>query len=153
MSEPTNPQPSERFLIATADWESDRPSLRAIREEVFVDEQKVPRELEWDEDDASCIHLLAYSVAGAPVGTARMKPDGQIGRMAVLKDWRGQGVGSALLLSLIGIAEEHGLNEVFLHAQISALGFYHQHGFIAQGEEYMEAGIPHVNMARFCGDP
>lgn len=141
------------YLVAPADWPGDAAAIRAIREQVFVREQGVPAELEWDDLDAACAHLLAYDMQGKPVGTARMQADGHIGRMAVLPEWRGRGVGSALLLMLIDLAATHGLDEVFLDAQVAAADFYYRHGFIASGEEFAAAGIPHLRMARFTTDP
>ena len=141
------------YLIAPAAWPGDEATIRAIREQVFVREQQVPAVLEWDGKDADCVHLLAYDMDGHAIGTARMQADGHIGRMAVLPDWRNQGVGSALLLMLIERAATHALTEVFLHAQTQAAGFYHQHGFIASGETFEEAGIPHIRMTRFTEDP
>lgn len=141
------------YLIAPADWPGDEASIRHIRELVFVREQQVPAALEWDGKDAECVHLLAYDMDGNAIGTARMQADGHIGRMAVLPDWRGRGVGGALLQMLIERAAAHALTEVFLHAQTQAAGFYHQHGFIATGDAFEEAGIPHVRMARFTADP
>lgn len=141
------------YLIAPAAWPGDEASIRSIREQVFVVEQQVPSTLEWDGRDADCVHLLAYDIDGNAIGTARMQANGHIGRMAVLPDWRGQGVGGALLQMLIERAAAHGLAEVYLHAQTQAAGFYHQHGFIASGDEFEEAGIPHVRMSRCTGDP
>lgn len=144
---------SEGFLVARADWEADRSAIRRIREQVFVHELQVPAELEWDGLDADCVHLLAYDMDGRAIATARMQANGHIGRMAVLAEWRGQGVGSALLLTLLELAGEHGLEEVFLNAQTQAAPFYHRHGFIAEAEPFEEAGIPHLRMSRFCADP
>ncbi len=141
------------YLIAPADWPGDETTIRAIRERVFVQEQGVPADSEWDGKDPECVHLLAYDIDGHSIGTARMQADGHIGRMAVLSDWRNRGVGSALLLMLIERAAAHGLAEVYLDAQTSAASFYHQHGFIASGDEFESAGIPHVRMSRFTEDP
>lgn len=138
------------FLIARADWETDANAIRAIRTAVFVDEQDIDAELEFDGSDPDCVHYLAYDMDGHAIATARMSADGRIGRMAVLPDYRNQGVGSALLLSLIELAGEHRLDEVYVHAQESAASFYHQHGFIATGEPFQEAGITHYSMSRFC---
>lgn len=142
--------PETGFLIARADWEADATAIRAIRTAVFVDEQGIDAELEFDDTDPLCVHYLAYDMNGRPIATARMAADGRIGRMAVLPEYRNQGVGSALLLSLIELAGEHKLDEVYVHAQESAATFYHQHGFIATGEPFEEAGIPHYSMSRFC---
>ena len=134
------------FSIRIANWQDDAPALRAIRETVFIREQKVPVELEWDECDATCLHTLATDTAGNPVGTARLLPDGHIGRMAVLKEWRGRGVGSALLRLLLDEARKRRLRQAVLNAQTYAAGFYEKFGFQAVGEEFMDAGIPHVKM-------
>lgn len=141
------------YLIAPADWPGDASAIRAIREQVFVQEQGVPAELEWDGSDPHCAHLLAYDMQGNAIGTARMQADGHIGRMAVVREWRGRGVGSALLSMLIDLAAAHGLDEIFLDAQVAAADFYHRHGFIGSGEEFSAAGIPHRRMARFSTDP
>jgi predicted GNAT family N-acyltransferase len=138
---------SAEFRVRRSHWESDAPSLRAVREAVFVREQKVPAELEWDGMDARCAHVLAEA-AGEPVGTGRLLPDGHIGRMAVIASWRGRGVGSAILRQLIQIARERGLQRVVLHAQTQAKAFYERHGFHTEGAEFMEAGIVHISMTR-----
>ncbi|MBI5042142.1 MAG: GNAT family N-acetyltransferase [Gammaproteobacteria bacterium] len=139
------------YLIAPADWPGDAASLRAIRDAVFVRELGISPDLEWDGLDPDCAHLLAYDMDGNPIGTARMQADGHIGRMAVLPEWRG--VGGALLLMLIELAAAHNLDEVYLDAQTQAAGFYHLHGFIASGDEFEAAGIPHIRMTRFTTDP
>lgn len=150
----TDPAADEAgYLVAPADWPGDESAIRTIREQVFVTEQGVPADLEWDGIDPDCAHLLAYDMDGHPIATARMQADGHIGRMAVLPEWRGRGVGGAMLLMLIELAAAHGLDEVYLDAQTGAAGFYHQHGFIAAGAEFEAAGIPHIRMSRFTTDP
>jgi predicted GNAT family N-acyltransferase len=139
---------SPSFSVRRADWSLDRDRLRAIREAVFVREQLVPLELEWDGADADCVHVLAEDDNGTGIGTGRLLPDGHIGRMAVLADWRRRGVGTALLTELMRIARERGLAEVVLNAQTQALAFYGRHGFSAEGEEFLDAGIPHRRMRR-----
>jgi predicted GNAT family N-acyltransferase len=141
------------YLVAPADWAGDAGAIRGIRDAVFVRELGIPADLEWDGLDPDCAHLLAYDMAGNPIGTARLQADGHIGRMAVLPEWRGRGVGSALLLMLIDLAAAHGLDEVFLNAQTAAAAFYFRHGFIGSGEEFEAAGIPHIRMSRFTTDP
>ena len=134
--------------IRIADWEHQRHNLSSIRTAVFIDEQGVPAELEWDESDSTAMHLLAwYSTYGA-VGCARLLGNGQIGRMAVLPPFRNLGIGAALLRKILSLAEQQGLQHVFLHAQTSARGFYERAGFIASGDEYLEAGIPHISMEK-----
>ena len=136
------------ITIKHVDWQRAEALIRVVRHTVFVRELSIPAELEWDGRDAECLHVLAVDARGATLGTARMQADGHIGRMAVLRDRRGQGVGSQLLNSLIGIAREMHLPAVWLTAQITALPFYLKHQFIAEGEEYTEAGIVHRRMRR-----
>lgn len=119
----------------------------ALREHVFIREQLVPADMEWDEFDALSRHVVAL-VDGIPIGTGRLLPDGHIGRMAVLREWRGKGAGSALLTDLLAIARALGMRRVLLNAQVQALPFYVRHGFQAQGEEFLDAGIPHRQMWR-----
>lgn len=129
-----------------ADWANDQAALREIRRLVFMVEQGVTAELEWDGIDHECRHALAEDVVGRPIGCARLLPDGHIGRVAVLADWRGKGIGDALLLRIIELARELGHRRVVLNAQTHALAFYARHGFVAYGPEYDDAGIPHRAM-------
>ena len=135
------------FRIRRAIWGEDRKTLQWIRQEVFILEQGVPRELEWDAADAQAIHLLAEDPVGHPLGTARLLPSGQIGRMAVLAQWRERGIGNRLLRRLVEIARQEHLPTPWLNSQTGALGFYLQAGFSAEGEEFLEAGIPHRRMS------
>ena len=139
------PDPSD-YRIRRADWRRDRDALRRVRLDVFVNEQGVPESLEWDDQDAASLHLLALDGAGRPIGTARLLPTGQIGRMAVLPEWRGRGVGGALLREILAIAADDGYPDIFLNAQTSALPFYLRAGFLPVGEAFDEAGIPHLRM-------
>lgn len=127
-------------------WDSHRDRLRQVRERVFVEEQSVPRELEWDGEDEVCTHILALTEAGQAVGCARLMPSGQIGRMAVLPEFRGTGLGRRLLDEAIEEAKRQGMRHVHLHAQTHAAGFYRKAGFLPVGGEFMEAGIPHQGM-------
>jgi predicted GNAT family N-acyltransferase len=136
------------FSVEQVDWFAGRESLRAVRWKVFVEEQHVPEELEWDDEDERSHHVIAVAADGMPIGTGRLLRDGHIGRMAVLKEWRGKGVGSALLQCLLSLARAKGNGVVKLHAQTHAAGFYAKHGFVPEGGEFMEAGIPHVVMTR-----
>lgn len=140
------------FTVRRAAWGPDTAALREIRTRVFIEEQKVPKELEWDELDEACIHALA--IAGdKPVGTGRLTPDGHIGRMAVLAECRNRGVGAALLSHLMDAARERGDDFCELNAQVSAIGFYERFGFHVEGEEFMDAGIPHRVMRLEYGKP
>ncbi|MHB8912382.1 MAG: GNAT family N-acetyltransferase [Lysobacter sp.] len=182
------------FSVAAVEYESALPDLRSVRETVFVQEQNVPLDLEWDELDPLCRHVLARDNEGRPIGTGRLVPpllsvqawtaresadaapaearqdprrtrlvdpghdspsssSARIGRMAVLADWRGRGVGNALLLALIDEARRLGWREVSLHAQVSAIGFYVRHGFLPYDAPFVEAGIGHQAMRRLIDKP
>ncbi len=136
------------FHLAPAAWsrEGDQEALRDIRMEVFVVEQNVPESLEWDELDADSVHILARDDAGRPIACGRLTPLKKIGRMAVRQDWRGSGVGRAILRELVARARSQGLDEVRLDAQVAAIGFYEREGFEAYGDVFDDAGIPHRGM-------
>jgi len=133
--------------IDLLDWEAAQREAKRIRFTVFVEEQRVPADLEMDENDAESLHALAYA-DGRAIGTGRLLPDGHIGRMAVLKEWRGQGAGRAMLRRLIEAARQRGHPQVALSAQVHALEFYRAEGFEPEGAVYEEAGIPHQAMRR-----
>lgn len=135
-----------RFVIHETDWAHDAVRLAAVRRRVFIDEQGVSESLEWDAGDAGSLHWLATLADGTPIGCARLLPDGHIGRMAVLPDWRGLGVGRTLLAAVIKQAQANGHRILRLSAQTRAAGFYANAGFVAVGDAYEEAGILHVAM-------
>jgi len=139
--------PSELSVRIVA-WPEARAAASAIREAVFVAEQGVPQEIELDEWDERCEHALACDAAGRPIGTGRLLPDGHIGRMAVLRERRGRGAGGAILEALIDRARSRGMTRVVLNAQTQAAPFYERFGFAVSSDEFVEAGIPHVEMAR-----
>jgi len=114
-------------------WAQAEPQAAPIRFAAFVEEQQAAG-FELDELDKDCVHAMAYDDAGKAIGTARMHPDGQLGRMAVVKDWRRRGVGAALLEGLINEARKRGLAEVRLLAPVQALEFYRAQGFVADGK-------------------
>lgn len=134
------------YLIRIVNWKDEAPILRIIRTAVFIHEQKIPEDLEWDEFDLISMHVLGLNSDGQPVGTARLLPDGHIGRMAVLKDWRGKGLGSAMLLRMLDELDSRHTQKATLNAQTNAIKFYEKFGFRVSGEEFIEAGIPHVKM-------
>lgn len=134
-------------IIRQASWQQDYAALRRLRKAVFIEEQNVPEELEWDGLDEKALHLLAEDVQGNAIATARMLPDGHIGRVAVLQPWRGRGVGKALMMFLLEFARRHGYRQVFLDAQVGAIDFYQRLGFVAEGDVFMDAGIPHRHMS------
>jgi predicted GNAT family N-acyltransferase len=131
--------------VITGTWKELGAAASAIRHEVFVDEQRVPVELELDEFDAVAIHALALDGEVA-LGTGRLLPDGHIGRMAVRRAARGAGIGSLLLRALMQQARQRGDAAVLLHAQLSARGFYERHGYVPEGDVFMDAGIEHIAM-------
>ncbi|MGD9729140.1 MAG: GNAT family N-acetyltransferase [Nitrospiraceae bacterium] len=135
-----------KLRVEPVDWTKAEPAIRTIREAVFIVEQAVPEELEWDGLDPVCAHVLAWNENGEAIGTARMQADGIIGRMAVLKEWRLCGVGAALLRSLLDLAARQGMSRATLAAQIHAIGFYERAGFYVAGEPFMDAGIQHRMM-------
>lgn len=150
------------FRVVEADYARDLPQLRHVRETVFVREQQVPIELEWDASDPVCVHALAVDDDGAPIGTGRLVPDVEesgiasvttpdwqrcrIGRMAVLAPWRGRGIGAALLDHLTAAARARGCRRIELHAQVAAIAFYERHGYVPYGNAFDEAGIAHRHM-------
>jgi predicted GNAT family N-acyltransferase len=136
------------FRVALKSWEDAQPEAGPLRFAIFVGEQNVPAGIELDELDAQCIHALAYGPEGKAIGTGRLLPDGRIGRMAVVKAWRRQGVGAALLEALMAEAKRRGHAEVTLSAQLQAAEFYRGFGFAAEGKVYEEAGILHQKMRR-----
>jgi predicted GNAT family N-acyltransferase len=136
-----------RLLVRLGDWHVLEPMLRHVRTAVFIVEQGVPEALEWDEHDAASLHSVAL-IDGEVAGCARLLPDGHIGRMAVLPGFRDQGVGSELLARMIDAARARNLTLLQLHAQSHAAGFYLKAGFVPEGPEFDEAGIPHIRMLR-----
>lgn len=134
-------------------YEKSEESIRFLRDTVFGQEQKVPRVLDWDGLDSRCIHIVATDSRGNPVGTGRMDPGGKIGRLAVLGHCRGRGIGAGMIRELVESARRIGLEKVQLHAQRHAVSFYERLGFEKNGEEFLEAGIPHVRMTLSISDP
>jgi len=136
------------YRLQLGSWEDLKSAAQAVRHEVFVVEQKVPLTLEWDEMDALSLHAVVLDDEGAAVATGRLLPDGHIGRMAVRKVLRGEGLGAMILQALMREAELRGDRAVLLNAQTHAAPFYARHGFVREGEEFIEAGIPHIRMRR-----
>ena len=129
------------------DYESHTENICAIRYEVFVDEQNVPEELEIDGLDGKAKHVLTF-VDDVPIGTGRILSDGHIGRVAVLKNYRGLGIGKSIMKELIKCAQDMSLEKVWLSSQWHAYSFYLDLGFVCVGEVYKEAGIDHIKMFR-----
>ncbi|HSS69541.1 MAG TPA: GNAT family N-acetyltransferase [Casimicrobiaceae bacterium] len=136
------------FTVRIVRWEAERARLRSLRTQVFVVEQRVPAELEFDEDDPVCRHALALEPNGQAIGCARLLGDASIGRVAVLSAWRGRGVGGAMLARLMDVARYACFERVSLNARSDTQAFYARLGFVACGEEYVEVGIRHQRMER-----
>jgi len=136
------------YRVESGDWTRLADRSRPIRQQVFMREQGVPQELEWDESDPDSRHALAFDAGGNAIGTGRLLPDGHIGRMAVLREWRSKGVGAALLRHLMELARSRGMLRLALNAQTHAAPFYARFGFSPEGDEFMEAGIPHISMTQ-----
>ncbi len=134
--------------IKILDWADARKYAEPIRRKVFIQEQHVPEEMEWDEEDEQASHALAFMNDIQAVGYARLLNSKQLGRMAVLPEYRRQGIGSALLLELENEALRRRFDHIFLHAQVQALPFYEQLGYATEGEPFEEAGIPHLAMIK-----
>ncbi|MFJ8628495.1 GNAT family N-acetyltransferase [Kitasatospora sp. NPDC093550] len=147
--------------VRVAEGESDLALVREVRRAVFVVEQNVPEELEYDEYDATSVHLLAVAGDGSALGTGRLIFGDQareltggvegrvlLGRLAVLPQARGTGLGAEIVRAIEAAGVERGGSEMELHAQVQALGFYERLGYVAEGPEYEDAGIPHRTMTR-----
>ncbi|MFF9847412.1 GNAT family N-acetyltransferase [Streptomyces litmocidini] len=149
------------YRVREALGDEDREACFAVRREVFVEEQGVPQEIEYDAYDATAVHVLAVGADGLPLGTGRLLHGadavgktgadasvGSLGRLAVAKAARGLGVGAALVRGIEDVARERGLSAVDLHAQTHALGFYERLGYVAYGPEFPDAGMPHRAMRK-----
>ena len=142
------------MLVRVADFAADYAAIRRVRFTVFVDEQRVPAELELDERDGACLHLLAFA-GNEAIATGRIDIEhgGKIGRVAVLAAHRGSGVGTALMEGLHDLARDHDLPEVWCNAQVSAVPFYARLGYRIVSAPFDEAGIEHVRMTRVLAPP
>jgi predicted GNAT family N-acyltransferase len=140
---------SQPFSIETISWQSAKQAqLKAVRSKVFIEEQHVPLYIEWDEHDADAVHLLALDATGQAIGCARVLKKGRIGRMAVLPEWRGKGLGLALLEAAIAVCQSLGMQSVAISSQTHAIAFYQKAGFEVTSDAYIDANIWHVDMQR-----
>jgi len=133
--------------LQPATWSRDRDALQAVRRSVFIEEQRIPESDEWDDIDPVARHVLVVTKNRDPIGTGRLEPTGKIGRVAVLPQYRGTGIGRLIMHHLVNHATELGFTKVYLHAQTAAEGFYARLGFRAAGPVFDECGIPHVRMS------
>ena len=162
-SKPVPPALRELFLryeagepvvdVKTGSWAQLGTDAGAVRAQVFIEEQGIPKEMEWDEADATAVHAVAYNRLGMALATGRLLQHGpaadrtgRIGRMAVNRVLRGSNLGRDILQALMAVAKARGDHEVLLHAQTSAQGFYSRLGFVPRGPQFDEVGIPHQEM-------
>jgi predicted GNAT family N-acyltransferase len=134
------------FSITLADWETRKNDISGIRTKVFIKEQKIPFDEEFDDEDLTAVHVLACTVENIVAGTARLLNNRKIGRVAVLKDWRGKGIGREMVLYLMDLAKSRGATQIELDAQHHAVSFYEKMGYRVTGGEFLDAGIPHFKM-------
>jgi predicted GNAT family N-acyltransferase len=137
----------KQFKVLQVSWADMELHLRTIRTRVFIEEQSVSADLEWDGLDIDCIHLLVKK-NDSYIATARLLHNGKIGRMAVIKSFRCCGVGSAMLKKILTIAHSMEMKTVNLNAQVGAISFYEKFGFLKEGVPFDDAGIPHVRMKK-----
>lgn len=136
------------FSVERADWSHHASELGAIRQAVFIDEQFVPPDIEWDGEDEQSLHFLARDESGNAIGCVRLMTSGQISRLSVLDQYRNQGIGKALLARAEEEARDRGMTEIFLHAQTHATSFYESTGFTVTGGIFLEGDIPHRQMVK-----
>ena len=134
------------IAISIVSWSDKHSELASVRRAVFIDEQNVPESIEQDGTDSDCRHVLASDKDGKPIGAARIDKEGKIGRMAVLRELRGRGVGRKMLQAIMDGGKLNGITNFHVSAQIGAVGFYRKMGFEPYGGEFEEAGIKHLNM-------
>lgn len=154
-------EPRSEYRLTVGQWSQLRAMAAPIRELVFVQEQAVPLEMEQDEFDATALHAVVQAADDRPIATGRIvfQPGealpgvvGRIGRLAVLEQHRGRGVGTMLLSSLLDCGLKRGIDQFELHAQLEAAPLYQRHGFVPHGAVFDEAGIDHVLMVRVSAD-
>ena len=138
---------SNPFTVSLVSWHDGEPLLKSIREEVFIRERGIPAALEWDGKDDGCRHALALSLQGDAIGCGRMQPDGHIGHIAVLPQWRKQKVGTAIVEALLDYARAHDYQQISVDAQPHYVQFYRDNGFVEQGDAFMDAGVQRIRMA------
>lgn len=138
---------SNPFTVSLVCWHDGEPLLKSIREAVFIREQGIPAAVEWDGKDEGCRHALALSLQGDAIGCGRMLPDGHIGHIAVLPQWRKQKVGRAIVEALLDYARAHDYRQISVDAQPQYVTFYRSNGFVEQGEAFMNGGVQRIKMA------
>jgi predicted GNAT family N-acyltransferase len=138
--------------VNTVSWDDAHSALRLIRQKVFVEEQSVPEDLEWDSDDKTAIHLLGKE-GNRPVACARILKGGKLGRLAVLKDYRQHGWGGRILRAAEQLLKDQQKNKITLNAQANSYHFYFKNGYRPSEEMFWDANIPHVRMQKILNRP
>ena len=133
------------YKIITGGWGQLEKDAKLIREQVFIQEQGIAPEDEWDDLDATVLYFIVYD-REQPIATARLLPQHSVGRVAVLMPYRKQGIGKILMEHIIEYARQQNLPYLKLSAQTYVTAFYEALGFVVQGEEYLDCGIPHIDM-------
>lgn len=134
-----------QFSIRTGRWDELQNDAKLIREQVFIQEQQIPVEDEWDAEDAISVHFVVYD-QDQPIATARLLQNNSVGRVAVLKSHRGAGIGKLLMQQIIQQAKHQQREFLKLSSQVHAIQFYAGLGFNVEGEQYLDCGIPHIDM-------
>lgn len=132
--------------IEIVSWSEKQAEITSVRRAVFIEEQNVPERIDFDGSDPDFVHVLATDKNGRPVGTARINRKGRIGRMAVLQNYRRQGIGRKMIQALMDYGRKNSITDFHVSSQVTAAGFYEKMGFEQTGEEFLEAGIKHINM-------
>lgn len=139
---------AESITVVQTNWQLDEEVIKSVRMPVFVQEQQVPYEIDFDSNDANAVHWLAFSDDNVPIGTARLLEDGHFGRMAVIKMYRNQGIGRSIIQTAMDYASSVGMESVYLNSQLQARTFYEGLGFKEYGDVFLEANIEHVSMSK-----
>ena len=133
------------FRVQSGHWDKLEQDAKFIRKQVFIIEQNIPEEEEWDDQDMISDHFVVYD-QDQPIATARLLQNNSVGRVAVLKTYRGQGIGRMIMLEIIQLAHQQDRTFLQLSSQVHAISFYEKLGFSIQGDAYDECGIPHIKM-------
>ena len=138
----------ESITVVQTTWQLDEGVIKSVRTPVFVQEQQVPYEIDFDSNDANAVHWLAFNDNNIPLGTARLLGDGHFGRMAVIKMYRNQGIGRSIIQAAMDYASSVGMESIYLNSQLQAKTFYEGLGFKEYGDVFLEANIEHVSMSK-----
>ena len=138
----------ESITVVQTNWQLDEGVIKSVRMPVFVQEQQVPYEIDFDSNDANAVHWLAFNDNNIPIGTARLLGDGHFGRMAVIKMYRNQGIGRSIIQTAMDYASSVGMESIYLNSQLQAKTFYEGLGFKEYGDVFLEANIEHVSMSK-----